>query len=136
MLNSQRQKPSSCSGKRRTLSEDGELIKFFEWLAWQTIQRPEFAVVHHVENERRTSWSQGKTRKQKGVKAGIPDIVAPIPRGRFPGLYIEMKSEHGKLSDKQKTMCELLHSLGHCVRLARSADEAIEIFKKYIKGEI
>jgi hypothetical protein len=33
-------------------------------------------------------------------------------------------------------MIEILHLLKHCVRVAYSADEAIEIFKKYIKGEM
>jgi hypothetical protein len=92
--------------------------------------------VHHVENERRTSWAAGKIRKAKGVKAGIPDIVVPIPKGRFSGLYIEMKLPGEKPSPAQVTMIEILHLLKHCVRVAYSADEAIEIFKKYIKGEI
>lgn len=66
----------------------------------------------------------------------MPDICAPIPIGKYHGLYIELKIAPNKLSEAQLKMCKLLHSLGHCVRIAWSGDEAIRIFKEYLLGTI
>jgi hypothetical protein len=114
--------------------EDAELIAFFDWVAWQSKRNPILQVIHHVENERKCSIAQGNRRKRKGVKAGIPDIVCPIPSGDFHGLYIEMKTKKGKISPEQERMMRLLHGLGHCVRVAYSGKEAISILEAYLKA--
>lgn len=114
--------------------EDAELIAFFDWVTWQSKKNPILQVIHHVENERRCTPQQGSRRKRKGVRAGIPDIVAPIPSGDFHGLYIEMKTEKGKLSVEQERMIRLLHGLGYCVRVAYSAKQAIDILEAYLKA--
>lgn len=115
----------------KKFSEDAELIAFFDWLSWQIKRNPILEVVHHVENERRCTPVQGARRKRKGVRSGIPDIVAPIPSNDYHGLYIEMKRKGGKVSDSQERIMAVLSALGYSVKIAYSADQAIQIFKDY-----
>ena len=121
-------------GRPDHLSEDAELIKFFDWLSWQEKRHPHFGAVFHVANERRASWRQGKILKRKGVKAGIYDVICPIPIYPYHGLIIELKIKPNKLSLQQAKMGQLFQSLGWCVRIGWSGDEAIEHFREYMKG--
>jgi hypothetical protein len=114
--------------------EDVHLMTFFDWLLWQEKRHPHFKAVFHVANERRCSWMQGKILKRKGVKAGIFDIICPIPIWPFHGLIIELKIKPNKVTPAQEEMGKVFHSLGWCVRVAWSGDEAIELFRTYIKG--
>lgn len=63
--------------------------------------------------------------KAEGVKAGVPDITVAIPRPPFPGMYIELKRQHGgKTSVEQRDMLRELDAAGyHCV-ICRGADSA------------
>lgn len=122
--------PENQTAKR---SEDSEQIKFFEYIDWQIRFHPEFKCIYHCANERKTSWGSGMVLKKKGVRPGVLDITCPIPSGKYHGLAIEIKVKPNKLTPKQLEMCRILHGLGHCVRVAWSGDEAIEIFKAYIK---
>ena len=40
--------------------------------------------------------------KKEGVKRGVPDICLPVSRGKYHGLYIEMKAGKNKPSKEQK----------------------------------
>ena len=118
---------------RKSSIEDSELIAFFDWLRWQEKLNPVLKVVHHVPNEGKTTLAGGARKKRKGCRAGIPDISCPIPSGEYHGLYIEMKRDKNqKPSAAQKEILAILHSLGHCVRMAYSGEQAIKIFKDYL----
>lgn len=114
------------------MKEDDELIKFFEWVSLMSISIPELKAVFHVANERKTSIAHGVRLKRKGVRSGIPDVFCLIPNNDYHGLLMEFKSEKGKLSKTQEEYLKLFYALGYCVRVARSADEAISILKTYL----
>jgi hypothetical protein len=54
-------------------------------------KRPALALVHAVPNGGKRSWSVAVKLKAEGVKPGVPDIHAPLARGGYFGLWIEMK---------------------------------------------
>lgn len=91
---------------------------------------PPGSIVAAVKNEHKArSASSGararfyQKRKQEGVKAGFPDLVAVLPGGRT--VFIEMKApKRGRLSPAQLECHAALRSLGHIVGVARSIDEA------------
>ena len=56
---------------------------------------PELALLHHIKNETREGAKQIAIDKAIGVKKGVPDLSLPVPRGRYHGLYIEMKNDAG-----------------------------------------
>lgn len=115
------------------LSEDLELIKFFDWVSWHKKLDPRLDAIIHVANERRTSFAQGKILKQKGVKSGVFDVIGFIPSHGYHGIVVELKIKPNKLSKNQEEFGKLLHGLGWCVRIAWSGDELIQIVKDYLK---
>jgi len=115
-------------------SEDSELIKVFDWLTWQSKNNPILNCIFHVANERKCTPAYGARLKRKGVRSGVPDIVCPIPRGDYHGLWIEMKAKTGRVSEKQKEFMILLHGQGHKVVVAWSGDDAIQLLKDYLRG--
>ncbi len=114
--------------------EDAELIAFFDWVRWNEKKNPILKTIFHVENERKCTPAQGARRKRKGVRAGIPDIIVPISRRPFCGLFIELKTDKGKVSKEQKEIMAMLYSLGHAVYIARSGKEAIDLVTNYLKS--
>ena len=63
-----------------------------------------------------------QARATEGVVSGFPDLSVLLPGGRT--LYIEMKSDVGRLSDAQRALHERLRAMGHCVGVARSIEDA------------
>lgn len=59
--------------------------------------------------------------KRMGVSAGVPDIVL-IPR-MGPVLFIELKSESGRVSPEQQAWMEALREHGCPAEVCRSLDE-------------
>jgi hypothetical protein len=112
--------------------EDEELKAVFDWLYWQALKDTRLSLAFHVANERKTSWYNGKSLKQKGVKPGVPDIFIPIPNKTSHGLFIEMKIKPNKLTAHQVFFCSGLKEVGYAVFVAWSADEAINIIKEYL----
>ena len=55
----------------------------------------------HIANERKTSNYEGSLLKRKGVKKGVSDLFWPKPQKTFHGLWIEVKTEKGRLSIEQ-----------------------------------
>ena len=52
-------------------------------------------------------------RKKMGVKSGYPDIMIFEPKGKFHGLFIELKSDIGRISNEQENVIEELNKRGY-----------------------
>jgi len=64
--------------------------------------------------------------KRQGVVAGVPDLFVPEYK-----LFIEMKSEKGKLSSNQIKFIVEMTKIGYFVEVCRSVEEFVEIINKY-----
>lgn len=70
-----------------------------------------------------------------GVKAGVPDICIPRPRGQYHGMYIEMKKlKGGKVSVHQESWIKYLTYHGYRAVVANGCDEAIKYVTEYFNG--
>lgn len=56
--------------------------------------------------------------KAEGVRAGVPDLFLPVPRGTAHGLYIEMKVGDGRLSKEQAEFADEAVADGYSVVVA------------------
>jgi hypothetical protein len=74
----------------------------------------------------------GKRLKKEGQRRGVPDLIMPIVR-KYPGLYIEMKTESGTVSAEQKSWIAFLKSQGYRVEVCWFEKEAIAVIENYLK---
>jgi len=78
----------------------------------------------HFAGERQCAPAYGAFLKRKGSKAGVSDCFFPRGNGTFSGLWLELKSAKGKLSEHQiKFMSNMLDE-GYQCHTAYSFDEA------------
>lgn len=74
--------------------------------------------------------------KEEGVVAGTPDLFVMRASNGFHGLYIEMKSKKGKLSDSQKIFIEKALAEGYQAKVCYGFDEAKAVIIEYLTSII
>jgi len=107
-----------------------------EWALLSSGKYPELQLLHHIPNGGKRSASEAARFKATGVKPGVPDLCLPVPRGRYHGLYIEMKAIGGTISEHQSIWLIELAKQGYYTVASFGADSAISTIEKYLKGEI
>ena len=118
---------------RDTLPEDIEQQMVFEWAATMEYRYPCLRLMYHTPNEGKRTKSQGGKLKRMGLRRGVPDICLPVARGRYHGLYIELKSVGGVVRREQKEYLEALRSEGYCTAVCRSAEECESFITEYLR---
>lgn len=113
-------------------SEDTEQIAVIQWATYQMNVYPELKWLHHCPNGGSRNRNEAVKLKQMGVKAGVSDLCLPYPKGIYCGLYIEMKFGDNRQQASQKEFLKDMAEAGHFVATCYSAEEAIEVIKKYL----
>ena len=119
------------------MSEHDEQVAVMDWIFRNLRDYPELDLVFSVPNGAMMGGGrQGAIRanilKAEGMRPGTPDLVIPSPRGGYFGMFLEMKTKKGKLSENQEQFIDQAKYYGyHCV-VAYGADEAIEYLKEYL----
>lgn len=113
----------------RGRTEAGEQKAVIEWCAWQGVP------VVHIPNEGKRDPRTGAELKAMGMQAGFPDLLIPVIRGGFGGLFVEMKRDsRSRVSSAQRYWLERLNAAGYMAIVCRGADEAIRKIMDYIRG--
>lgn len=112
------------------MSEHDEQVALFE--AIKFLQYPELEWLFAIPNGGARHPAVGKRMKDEGVKAGVWDIMLPVARNGYHGLFIEMKYGANKLSEKQVEFEKHLIQEGYKTHIAYDWQEALEYLKKYI----
>ena len=81
--------------------ESAEQITLIEWCEAMRGKYPELDLIHHIPNEGKRSPIAGANLVKMGLKKGVPDLFLPVARGKWHGLYIEMKAK-----DKTPTVAQ------------------------------
>jgi len=71
--------------------------------------------------------------KAEGAVVGIPDLMVCHASKGYHALYVEMKTEKGKLSYEQKLIHAYLINAGYCVKICRSFDEFTITINNYLQ---
>lgn len=71
--------------------------------------------------------------KAEGVKAGVWDIFLPIPKGKYHGLFIEMKWGKNKLTDSQKEFGQFVERQGYQTKVAYDWEMALSYLIEYME---
>lgn len=106
-------------------SEAAEQIAVVEWCDLMKIP------IAHITNEGKRSAAYGAMLKRMGLRKGFPDLFVPRARGKYHGLFIEMKYDKNKPTEDQTRWLTLLAAEGYACVVCYSADDAIRIIKSY-----
>jgi hypothetical protein len=78
----------------------------------------------------------GSRLKAEGMRAGTPDLFLALARGKYHGLWIELKRPGGKLRPSQKAMLDMLDlKCGYAAFACYGQQEAQALIVKYLNGE-
>lgn len=122
--------------KKKRLHEHREQAALFKWAGYMQGQYPELGMMFAIPNGGARDPVTGAILKQEGVKAGVPDIFLAVPRGKYHGMFIEMKvkNDHktGKPTEKQKWWINNLRRQGYKVEICFTWDQARLIILDYL----
>ncbi len=108
--------------------EQAALIQWFQ-VAYPTIKTRLFAIPNGTNKSR----AAASRHMAEGLRSGVPDLMLPIPRGDYHGLFIELKrSKGGRLSDTQKDWLAFLSGQGYMAVVCHGFDEAKDVRGKYL----
>lgn len=105
-------------------SENEIQAAFFVWLRFYESRFPALQFCFAVPNGGFRYKATAAAMKRTGTKAGVPDVFLPVASKNFHGLWIEFKSEAGKLSQLQKDFAAFLESQNYKFLLCRKWQSA------------
>jgi len=111
------------------LSETQHQQALFSWAK----QYPELDIMYAIPNQGARTRLNAARMKAEGMKAGIPDICLPIAKKGFHGLYIELKTDGGKLSPMQKKRLQQLEENGYKALVCYGWESAKDEILAYLK---
>lgn len=101
------------------------------------LRMPEvFALIYHVPNGGHRHIKVAADLKKQGVRAGIPDLVLPMARGGYFGLYIEFKAtppNAAPVSAEQQARLRALNEQGYLAIVCRGHFDAMEQLRAYLR---
>lgn len=71
----------------------------------------------------------------EGVLPGAPDYLFAYPVSFYGGLFIELKTEKGKLSEKQRDIGKKLIIAGYRWEVCYGFNEAVNAIRDYLSYE-
>ena len=114
-------------------SESIEQINLFRWAVLNEAAHPELLLLHHIPNGGKRDKKTAARLKMEGVKAGVPDICLPVSRGKYHGLYIELKTGANKTTDNQDAWLDALSKQEYYTAVCYGWEEAAKTIEGYLK---
>lgn len=103
-----------------------------QWCAVNRGKYPELKMLKATPNQGLRSYGAAKYFKDEGMSKGFPDLSLLVPKGKYHGLFIEMKRKGGRLTPEQGDWLRNLASYGYAVDICFSSDEAIRRLEWYL----
>lgn len=105
-----------------------------EWAEMAKCTMPELRLLHAIPNGGKRNVVVAAKLKREGVKRGAPDLCLPVARSHWHGLYIEVKTERGRLSPEQRQWQADLTEQGYFAVVVRSVDAAIGLLTDHLRA--
>ena len=116
----------------RKRSEGTEQEVVIAWSMAHSACYPALKLLYHVPNGGKRNAAEAARLKRQGVKAGVPDLVLPVPKEGYHGLYIEMKWGKNKTTDEQDWWLEKLAEMGYKTAVCYGAEAAMDLIADYL----
>ena len=119
---------------KRLLPKEGqEQATLMSWAGMQSCVYPELGLLFHIPNGGGRSKAEAGRFKAEGVKAGVPDLFLPVPRGESHGLFIELKRlDGGSVSKAQKEWIAQLREQGYRAEVCKGWEAASRVLLEYL----
>jgi hypothetical protein len=121
-------------------SEDAEQTAVFGWAAENVGTIPELKFMFAIPNGMYTPNKRVAAQmRAMGMKKGVSDILWPIRRGIYSGLFIEMKRQEtatqraGKIEDNQSEFGKFVQSQGYGFAICYGFEQARDMILEYYK---
>lgn len=116
------------------LTEHAMQVAVVTWARLQSGTLPVLRLLYAVPNGGLRQISVARKLKAEGAKPGVPDLVLPVPAMGFCGLYIEMKTQDGRVTPEQAEWHVRLQEVGHRVEVCRSIEAAIAVLREHAEA--
>lgn len=134
--------------KKRRKNEESEMQRrICRWwgMACKNFDVPE-VLLFKIANDGKRTPIGGRLDKLAGLRRGAPDLCLAVARPRYKhekvekyfermeanSLYLELKTETGRVSAEQQTFHQHLRAAGYKVEIVRSFDQAVEVITGYL----
>jgi len=128
------------------MSEHDEQVAIFEWAAMSLGVYPELELLYAIPNGAKLPYKKnargGRYSREafwllrEGLKPGVPDMCLPVARSGYHGLYVELKHDKNKPTDKQEWWIDALNTQGYLSVAVWEAEAAIELITNYLEGKL
>lgn len=92
-------------------------------------------LIHIPNGGSRKNAFEGYRLKRQGVRAGVSDLLLPVARGGYFGLWIEFKAappNDAAVSSSQKEWVELMAEQGYFAEICLGVDAAMDVLNRYM----
>jgi hypothetical protein len=118
-------------------TEHQEQVAVIQWWGWHCASYglPPFALFA-VPNGGARDAIVGAKLKAEGVRRGAPDLILPVARSAYFGLFIELKRINASASDtsqEQRDFGAFLQKQGYVWEVCNGANGAIGAITEYLK---
>ena len=114
-------------------SEHQQQVQLMKWANVMTHNYPELKWLFAIPNGGARDIRVAVKLKAEGVKSGVWDLFLPVARGKYHGLFIEMKFGKNKLTNNQIRFCDFITQQRYCSAVAYTWNEAADYIEKYLK---
>jgi len=120
------------SRKKLRAPEHYDQAEVVSWATALTPVCPDLGLLFAVPNGARMQpWTVAKA-KAEGLRAGVPDLVLPVPRHPYHGLFLEMKAPGKYPTSEQRWWRDALQAHAYCWQLCRSGSAGIDTLCTYL----
>lgn len=114
-------------------TEAQEQAALMSWVSHAQQQHPELRLLLHIPNGGLRTKRVAAQLQRLGVRPGVPDLLLPVARGRYHGLWIELKAQPGRrVSAAQEEWLRALEEQGYFTVVCVGWEAARRMIEAYL----
>lgn len=114
--------------------ESLEQQALFEWRDRTIGKYPELSLLHAIPNGQNKKIAEAARMKREGLLSGVSDVMLPVSRHGYHGLYIELKiKSRGKVSVNQKWWITSVIEQGYRAIVCKGWECASKVILQYLE---
>ncbi len=116
----------------KNLSEHGQQTAVMMWCALHADKEPLLEYLFAIPNGGSRNYVEAARLKASGVKSGVPDLMLPVSKMGYLGLFIEMKKDRqATIQPNQEMWRKRLIALNYSSVVCYGYFDAIEELRYY-----